>query len=156
MAFEAATILQFVLLAAWACLNDTHVNQKHVLFGQYFPTQADLDDIASLISLVFAPGLFEVLRAATPPTIAYFKTLPTSDYRLWAIYAIVLEKAGSRPRLYIGSGTGSRDGVHTRLLQYDNLGALPRYVSSSIDEGYTIVHEGLLCWIPIPVSILLI
>ncbi|KAH7416943.1 hypothetical protein BKA64DRAFT_283440 [Cadophora sp. MPI-SDFR-AT-0126] len=150
MAFEAATILQFVLLVAWTCLNDTPVNQKHVLFGQFFPTQADFDDIVSLISLVFAPGLFQVLQAATPPTIAYFKTLPTTDYKRWAIYALVLEKAGCRPRLYIGSGTGSRDGVHSRLVQYDSFKVFPRYVAKSIDEGFTIVHKGLLCWIPIP------
>lgn len=32
---------------------------------------------------------------------------------------------------------------------------LPYYIEKALDEGYTIVHKGLLCWIPIPTAALL-
>jgi hypothetical protein len=44
------------------------VNQKPVLFTQFITAQEVVKGLASKISLVFAPGLFDVLKAATPPT----------------------------------------------------------------------------------------
>jgi hypothetical protein len=79
MAFSGATELQFVLLvlAVWACLTDTPFNQKNTLFARFFPSLEDLENIASAASIVFARCLFEVLMATTPPTIQFFKSLPS-------------------------------------------------------------------------------
>ena len=54
-------------------------------------------------------------QSPTAPTIAYFKGLPLHLDKLWAVYLLVLEKAGQRPRIYIGSGTASETGVKTRV-----------------------------------------
>jgi hypothetical protein len=71
MAFSCATDLQFVLLvlAVWICLTDTPFNQKNTLFARFFPLLEDLEKVFSAASVFFAPGLFKVLEAATPPTI---------------------------------------------------------------------------------------
>jgi hypothetical protein len=150
MAFEAATLLQFVLLITWTVLSGTPVTEKNTLFTQIFTSEAVFEEIAATASLVFAPNLLNVLRAAAPPTVKYFKTLPTEISNRWAVYLLVLEKSGCRPRIYIGSGTNSLYGVRTRLNQYDILDVLPKYVQKAVDEGYTIVHKGLLCWMTIP------
>lgn len=153
MAFEAAILFQLVLLITWTCLSDTPFNQKNTLFAQFFTSQAALEEVASTASIVFCPDLFEVLQAVTPPTIQFFKSLPTdtSSYR-WGIYAIVLEKPSCQSRVYIGSGTNTSGGVCARLKQYDDGLLLPRYTESSLNEGFTIIHKGLLCWIPKPTA----
>jgi hypothetical protein len=150
MAFEAATLLQLVLSWTWTCLFITPVTQKNPLFSQIIPSQAVLEELASMISLQFAPGLFEVLQGPAPPTILYFQTLLTLPIDVWAVYLLVLTKSGHRPRIYIGSGTSSAVGVHSRFHQYDERTQLPYYVQKSLDKGYEIVHKGLLCWISIP------
>jgi hypothetical protein len=77
MAFQAETLLQLVLLITWTVLNGTPANQKQPHFTKYIPSQAVLENLASQVSLVFAPGLLDAVQASTPPTIRYFKTLPT-------------------------------------------------------------------------------
>jgi hypothetical protein len=37
-------------------------------------------------------------------------------------------------------------------LNYTSGTNLPKYVKKALDDGYTIVHKGLLCWIPIPIA----
>jgi hypothetical protein len=152
MAFQAATLLQLVMLITWTCLSDTPFNQKNTLFARFFTSQAVLEEVASTASLVFAPGLFEVLQAATPPTIQFFKGLPTDTSSRWGIYVMVLEKCSCRSRIYIGSGTNYKGGVRSRLKQYDDGFLLPNFVEKALDEGYKIVHKGLLCWIPQPTA----
>lgn len=120
MAFTADNILQFVLLATWTCLVDTPFNQKNTLFARFFTSQAVFEQLASTASLVFSPGLFEELQAATSPTIHFFKSLPTDTTSRWGIYVIVLEKLGCRFKIYIGSGTNGIGGVQARLKQYDD------------------------------------
>lgn len=68
----------------------------------------------------------------------------------WGIYVLVLEKAGFRSKVYIGSGTSASGGVSARLKQYDDRLLLPQYLKSSLHEGFTITQKGLLCWTPIP------
>jgi hypothetical protein len=153
MAFQAETLLQLVLLNTWTVLNDTPASQKQPHFTKYIPNQAVLDKLTSNVSLVFAPGLLDAVQGSTPPTIRYFKTLPTiikGTPNCWAVYLLVLEKASCRPRIYIGSGTSATEGVKTRLADYRRGTSLPSYVKESIGEGYSIEHIGLLCWIDLP------
>jgi rubrerythrin len=69
---------------------------------------------------------------------------------LWAIYLLVLEKPGHRSKIYIGSGTSASGGFAARFGQYDNLLLLPLRVEDALNDGYIIVHKGLLYWSPIP------
>ncbi|TVY33438.1 Aconitate hydratase, mitochondrial [Lachnellula subtilissima] len=110
-------------------------------------------ELLSTLSLVFAPGLFEVLQASTSPTVAFFKTLPTiaRGEHKWAIYLLVLEKVGHRPKVYIGSGTNSSNSVASRLSQYHATSTtLPFYVRRALEDGFTIEYKVLLCSAPIP------
>ena len=48
--------------------------------------------------------------------------------------------------MYIDSSTRRDGGVSRRLPQYDTKVNLPRYVTMAVEDGYVIVHRGLLCW----------
>jgi hypothetical protein len=147
-----ATLLQLVLLLTWTCINMSFGSSKHPIFSKVLSSQAVIEQLLAFASLAFAPGLFEVLQASTPPTVSWFKCLPTNDEKRWAIYLLVLEKPSCRPKIYIGSGTNSKHGVHVRLTCYDRQSNLPIFVERALKDGYSIVHKGILCWIPIPLA----
>jgi hypothetical protein len=149
MAPEVSEILEYIMWLVWMCLTLTPALLKNPAFALVLSTEEVLEEILSAW-FSFAPGLLDVLKATTPPTIAYFKTLLTEVKRRWAVYLLVLEKLGSRPKIYIGPGTYGITGATSRFNQYDNKTSLPRYVKCALDDGYTILHKGTLCWSPIP------
>ncbi|KAK5738549.1 carbamoyl-phosphate synthase (glutamine-hydrolyzing) cpa2 [Elasticomyces elasticus] len=140
----ATTALQLLLLVIWACLNVP--SYKNPLFTQFFFAESILAEIATVASLSFAPGLLEAVQSATPPSVHWFKSLPTNHSKRWAVYALVLEKRGSVTMIYIGSGTNSNSGVKGRWAE------LPQYVADALRDGYTIAHKGTLAWCPIPTA----
>lgn len=145
------SLLSLVLTLAWVCLEQTPFSMKNVLFAKFFQT-FDLLQEASLGSgLCFAPGLLDALQSSSPPLLDFFKNLPTTTRDLWGVYLLVLEKPGLRPRLYVGSGTSiAAHGLASRMKQYEDGFLLPRFISSSIDEGFEITYKGVLCWMKIP------
>lgn len=153
MPFAANNAFELVLLVAWTCLCTAPENQKHPIYDKVFPSQAALEQLLSS-SLGFAPGLFEAMQAGTPPDLSFFKSLPTvRDFKKhWAVYVVVLEKQGCRGKIYVGSGTEASNGVAVRLANYHNGTLVPRHVAKALSNGYTIVHQGLLCWRPIPIN----
>ena len=126
---------------------------KNTLYGQKIPTQLVLDQLLSSAALIFAPGLLEVLQAATPPAVSFFKSLPGSYDSHWGVYVVVLEKYGSRSRIYVGSATGEY-GLRSRFKCYDKKQVLPKKVEDSLNEGFKIVHRGILCSTPRPTAAL--
>ncbi|KAK5124008.1 hypothetical protein LTR85_002205 [Meristemomyces frigidus] len=154
MASTAAAIFELVLLVAWTCLSGTPNVLKNPVFAMVLPTQAVLEEIMSTCAIAFAPGLLDAVLTATPPTVAFFKSLPTTVTNRWAVYCLVLEKPKSRPMIYVGSGTDKDLGVSKRLAQYNNKdrSTIPRFVKRAMDDGYVIAHKGLLCWSPIPTA----
>ena len=150
MSFAASTFLQLVLLLTWTCLSTFSEEQTHPIFRKVLSSQVILEQLFSSASLVFAPGLFELIQAIEPPTVSYFKSLPTNFKKKWAVYLLLLEKPGCRPNIYIGSGTQATSGVSARLADYTHGKNVPRYVHKALNDGYSIVHQGLLCWTQIP------
>lgn len=150
-ASSATTILQLVMLAVWTCLSDTPYYSKNTLFARFLTSLEVTTEIARESSIDFAPGLFDVLQSITAPSIQFFKGLPAPRLHEWGVYAVVLEKLGCRPKLYIGSGT-SHGGVKTRLGQYhyENQSMVPNGVRDAMIDGYSITHQGLLCRVPMP------
>lgn len=152
MASEAGTLCQFVLEHAWNCLNNTPKLRKRPEFGNQFGSYDALKSAAANVSLQFAPGMLDVVQNPEPPSIQYFKNLPTVSVSRWAIYAFVLEKPGSRALLYFGSGTNTEGGVNARLAQYARGYRIPVLMQQALDDGYKITHRGLICWISIPAA----
>jgi hypothetical protein len=111
-----------------------------------------LEELLSDSAVEFAPGLADSLQADSPPVAADYIMLPAdaSGPPRWAIYLLLLEKAGCRPKTYVGSGTDRVSGFASRWKDYDLKLNLPRYVQEAVDDGYAITHKGLLCWSPIP------
>ena len=153
MANASQMILQLVLLAAWTCLSDTPVNQKNVFFARFFPTHEAYEAIAISTLLLFSPGLLEALQSPTPPAIEFFKSLPHNWTKDWGVYVLVLEKAGERARIYVGSATNADEGLRSRYRAYKSEVVLPRWVEASMDEGFIITHKGILCRMPLPSAV---
>lgn len=115
-------------------------------------TQTILQQLLSDSKLVFAPSLLAILQATTPPSISDLMALPIYVSKCWGVYLLVLMKQNYRPRTYIGSATNISGGLGKRLKNYDAKTALPIYVERALNEGYSIVFKGLLCWCPVPAA----
>ena len=150
MGLETDSISVFVLSLAWVCLSTTNRALKNLNLDEIFPTESAMEKIMRISPLQFASGLLQSFQSSTAPTISYFKTLPLFLDKLWAVYLLVLEKDGERPRIYIGSGTDSTAGVRRRMNCYKQRSALPYYVETSLQAGYAITHKCLLVWTALP------
>jgi hypothetical protein len=156
MPAQTGHILSYALIMAWTILSLTDRAMKTLVFDAIFPTERVWREAMHLVPLQFASGLMLVIFSATAPTIDYFKTLPLLPDNLWAVYVLVMEQDGHRPRVYIGSGTSSAGGVKYRMRTYDRRmkrkfsSSIPCYVNKSLDEGFTISHKGYLAWAPVP------
>ena len=151
MAKPGSTIIQLISSLLWTCISTTPVQQKQLIYDKILSSQECIEQLLFSASIVFAPGLSEILQASTPPNVSYFRKLPTNHKKRWAVYLLVLEKAGFKSKIYIGSGTHAKSGVAARFAQYDAATVwLPIGVSTALKESYTIVRKGLLCWAPIP------
>ncbi|KAK3996818.1 hypothetical protein QBC44DRAFT_339021 [Cladorrhinum sp. PSN332] len=108
---------------------------KHPLFHTYSSTMEELLDVAKESGLCFAEGLFDALQASAPPP-----------------------KPFCTPRVYIGSatsiGTPTAAGLRLRLKQHEDGFLVPRYIKKPLDDGFSVVHKGVLCWIPRPIAAL--
>lgn len=152
MAFES--IYELVVHLVWACLSDTPYFMKTALYARFFVSFAAMELVVSAANLSFAPGLLAVFNAAAPPMLDFFKNLPAADFKCWAVYCLVLQKSGHQDYIYIGSATSASTGLPSRMKQYDDGFLLPEYVEKALQQGYEIVHKGVLCWSPIPTAAL--
>jgi DNA-directed RNA polymerase subunit RPC12/RpoP len=150
----AVAILEYVVWLVWPCLSEMNPKLKNPVFDMVLTSSAVIAQLVSSSLVVFAPGLLDVLLPETPPTVAYFMSLPTDVHKRWAVYLLVLTKLNCRPRIYIGSGTAKEKGVKLRWSQYDQKRALPCSIERALNEGYTITSKGLLCWAPIPSALI--
>lgn len=147
------TMLELAILLVWNCLAGADPAIKNPIFSVVFPKRTVLEQLFTASNFAFADGLLDVVQSTTPPSIAFFKSLPRAALnQVWGVYVLVLEKPGYRPKIYVGSGTDSQRGVLARWSGYDNGTLLPRLVQAAINDGYTIVYKGLLGWTAIPVA----
>lgn len=142
---------EHALWLCWGLLTLTDAALKNPVHDMLFPSEDVMESLMSTIT--FAPGLIEALKSATPPIIAFFKSLPTDHKGLWGVYLIVIEKPRRRPKIYIGSGTDKVHGLYVRLGQYKDKGTrLPKLIKKAVTNGYHIAYKGILCWASIPNS----
>ncbi|PSK57909.1 Pyruvate carboxylase [Elsinoe australis] len=137
---------------AGAIITHTRDHLKNPSHALVMPTKEDLLRLAVDAKLEVAPGVMEALQSDIPPQIVFFEALPgiPDSRKYWAVYILVLRKAGQRPKIYIGSGTCQDRRIARRFQQYDNHTDFARFVQAAIDLGYHVVHKGLLCWTPLP------
>jgi hypothetical protein len=139
-----------MLVLCWTLLTlspSRLVNPTHEIF---FPTKDDLS--AMLAYVTFAPTILKLLAAAASPTINLFRRLPSIKRSVWGVYLVLMEKRGCRPKVYIGSGTNSLNGVHMRSRDYYRPKSknISRRIKKALTEGYRITRIGILCQTPIP------
>lgn len=120
-------------------------------FNALSEQRAAYDSIAACSPPTFALNLLEVLQAPVPPPTQYLTSLPAPSAMVWAVYVVVMAKAGESSELYIGSGTDRDQGVAFRLNHYRLGGSMaPRYVRQAFARGYCVANKGLMCWTPLP------
>jgi hypothetical protein len=141
-------VYALVLSLTWTAL--LLATKKNPLYPRFLFSKEVVEKLIFASSLTFAPGLLEVMKSSSPPSIDFFKSLPSNFHKRWGVYVITLERVGSRPRIYVGSGTGFASGVWTRIMDYIRGSQLPVLVKQAQKDGYTITHKGLLVWSPIP------
>lgn len=148
---DAENIAALIISLAWVCVGTkSFINPT---FRVALPSLDVLEDIFGLLGPSFAPGLFELLNAAAPATISWFRSLPPVPVsrQIWGVYAFVMEKQGDRPRLYVGSRTAETAGVRSRMLQHmDGISQVPARVARAKTEGFVLTHIGLLAWCDTP------
>jgi hypothetical protein len=149
---EVSNIFTYMLWFAWSLLTLTPTSIKNPIYATILATQDIMENLMVECDLEFAPGLLDVLKATTPLSIAYFKSLPTEFSKRWGVYLLVLTKPMSQPRVHVGFGTNAELGVRSRPNNYNTKTLLPRFVKEALDEGYVIVHKDLLCRAPKPVT----
>lgn len=144
----ATDAVHYFLQLCWLCLSTTSSNYKNPGYAILLPVFTAMSTVFLSSGLTFAPGLLATVQAADPPTLDFFRSLPTVGARgyrsMWAVYCLVLVKRDSRCKLYIGCATNTDGGVKQRISQYDRHDNLPYGVEAAIDEGFTIAHKGLL------------
>lgn len=114
MLFGSDDIITVLIALTWACMSvSSWCNPR---FHHAMPTKDDVAALFAEAKFQFVPGLLQVLNAAQPPSIRWFKSLSSHATRhQWGIYVLVVKKRGRRTRIYIGSGTGFAGGVRGRL-----------------------------------------
>ncbi|KAI7079003.1 hypothetical protein KC340_g16289 [Hortaea werneckii] len=140
---DAASRLASLQLPTWYI-----TTEMRLLIGN----STSYNQIASKSPLRVASGLEVVLSSPDPPSVAFFKALPKSSkiFKTWAVYALVLERPNSRPRLYIGSGTNGVGSASSRMSNYEQEVLLPAKVKQALAEGFIIKSKGMLCWTALP------
>jgi hypothetical protein len=119
----------------------------------FFRERDTYDGVSASSPLSFPPTLGDVLASPEPPSVEFFRSLPrpTSDDKLWAIYAVLMEHDDLPCVLYIGSGTDATGGVFARIKMYTpNYSTLPELVEAAFRKGYRVSSIGMLCWTPLP------
>ncbi|KAI4668708.1 uncharacterized protein J4E78_002536 [Alternaria triticimaculans] len=148
--FDALTMSVLMAHLIWQCLQSTPSKRKTINFTSSLVNLSVIQQLLSSVTLTYAPGLFEALNSATPPTLAFLKSLPTSASKDWAVYLLVLEKPGCRPLCYVGSATNAELGVGARFSGYRNRVGIPVYVEAALNAGYHITSYGVLVTMPRP------
>lgn len=153
MATDTTNISQTLVRMTWTCLSTSPESTTDYTYRALFPSQDSLAQLLLPLSITLSPGIFEMLGSDLPPTVSFFKSLPSGYDRVWAVYLLVLKKAGEQPLVYVGSATESLRGVRSRFQTYDRARDLPVYVEDALKKGFLITHKGLLCTSPIPSAV---
>lgn len=83
-----SSIHEYVLWLCWGLLTLTPIALKNPVHDILFPAQDVMENL--LLGITFAAGLLDALLSELPPTIDFFKSLPTHSKGLWGIYLILL------------------------------------------------------------------
>jgi hypothetical protein len=143
-------LFTFMASLTWDCVTITTAKVKNAAYDIVLTSFELLEELLNEAGIQFAPALYDILCSEIAPTITQLKSLPSNFKRRWAVYLLILEKLGHRPKVYVGSGTNKTAGVSLRMYSYDSHTNLPVYVEQALNDGYAITSKGLLCWAPIP------
>lgn len=75
--------LTLVLALLWDVLVKTPFNRKSGYYARFLTSLDVVESLATAASLCFSPGLLEAMQAAAPPTVQWFKNLPSNNQFAW-------------------------------------------------------------------------
>lgn len=121
-------------------------------------------DFLDRVPILCHPKLPDAINADVPPSFTYFLNLPiiadTKPATLklyYLVYVVCLLPAASHstdnPLVNIGSAANTLGGAVPRMNNYETQAATPgKHVREALEEGYEIVHIGLLLLLDIPLE----
>ncbi|GIZ43039.1 hypothetical protein CKM354_000628300 [Cercospora kikuchii] len=150
--------LAAILERTWTCLNQK--TWKHPNFDRVFPEKQALQDAMETAELRFCPGLLDAINSDEPPSVEWFMNLPSATEngkvgdRVFGDYVLIFTKDGCPTLIYIGCGTESIYGLHSRMLKYDtnDVTSISQTVLDALRDGYTIAHKGKLIECDLPAA----
>jgi hypothetical protein len=104
MASDISDIFEYVAWLVWTILTLTPAKLKNPVQAIILTSQDVVAKLMSDSELEFALGLWDVVQASAPPSINFFKSLPSFFKRSrgiyvkrWAVYAVVLRRSSVVP-----------------------------------------------------------
>jgi hypothetical protein len=104
MASDISDIFEYVAWLVWTILTLTPAKLKNPVQAIILTSQDVVAKLMSNSELEFALGLWDVVQASAPPSINFFKSLPSFFKRSrgiyvkrWAVYAVVLRRSSVVP-----------------------------------------------------------
>lgn len=147
---DATDVASLMLAICWGCVNvTTYISPR---FRCVVPSLAELSTLFSLATFSYCPGLYDAIRAPTPPSVEWLEALPDDlPIHHWGVYVLVLRKSGHVPLVYVGSGTAFYQGVRARVKAHVNGNVnTTDSIRQATQDGYKIVHYALLAYCPTP------
>lgn len=135
----------------WSCIHESRSVSNNPVFALVFLTQDVLAAVFFLSRFRFCPGLLAQLQSSTPPTLEWFRSLPsTVRSGSWGVYVLLYEKSGCKPMIYIGSGTHLTHGIRFRITQHISGQRSPVEIAKAVASRYRLTNTRLLAYCPIP------
>jgi hypothetical protein len=79
-------LLEVITSLVWACLSGAPgLPYFNLVFAVILESSDVVEEYLQSAALEFAPGLLDVLDAASPPPLSYFKGLPLITGFCWAV-----------------------------------------------------------------------
>ena len=139
-------VLVTVFTAAfWASVNvKTYINGR---FRVVLDSDGTTAALFSLASVMFCPGLLEVVQSVSTLPLSWFESLSlVNPKNVLGVYILVLKKSGYDPLLYVGSGIAGHSGVKSELYKHGKGILSPVNIAKAREFGYNITHVALLAY----------
>lgn len=85
----------------WLTLKLTPARLKNPTHDMVWPDVDTLTAYKDASFMNFVPGLYQVLRSESPPSLDRSKMLPLDNTKAWGVYLLVLERPASRPKRHV-------------------------------------------------------
>ncbi|KAH0005412.1 hypothetical protein KCU78_g12879, partial [Aureobasidium melanogenum] len=137
------------------CLSNTPSEKKQVIFETVMPDFDAVEDLHyTALNMKFADGFYDTAMAPHPPEASYWLSTPSiysfNDSFKFGAYVGVMRKDGHPDRVYFGAAAHATEGHKARRRNYTEGILLPVRVKDFIEDGWDLIHIGMVVWMDMP------